>query len=67
MNGDPRLISIYFHCGENRGFERVWPAVPRVGEAVSNEFGSFVVREVDWDDDRMGLPYVQVYLGPPPI
>lgn len=56
------MTSIYFHCGDGRGIERDWPSVPRVGDAVTNEFGIFVVDEVHWDDDLTGFPYVHVHL-----
>lgn len=61
-----RLVTIYFHCGNERGLERARPAVPRIGEIVITEFCSMIVSEVHWDDDPIGLPYVHVHLEPRP-
>lgn len=66
MSGESSLIRIHFHCGEGRGLECEWPAVPRIGETVINEFGVFIVGEVHWDDDPIGTPYVHVHLDPRP-
>jgi hypothetical protein len=66
MSTDFNLITVYFHCGEGRGLERKWRAIPRIGDTVINEHGFFVVSEVHWDDDPIGEPYVHVHLEPRP-
>ena len=56
------LLRICFYCGQGKTIEREWPSVPRIGEVVINEFGSFVVADVHWEDDVIGVPYVHIHL-----